>query len=47
MSTNDILKLIKKIIKELKTESTYTIYGEGFKAGKIDILKYLLTTLNK
>ena len=43
MLNNYTLKLIKKMLKELKTESTHTMYGEGFKAGKIDILEYLLS----
>ena len=40
---NDTLKdLIRSMLKNIKEESYYTEYGEGYKAGKIEIVEILL-----
>ena len=45
---NDILiKGIKALLKIIKSDSFYTEYGEGFKAGKIEALETILKLIVK
>ncbi len=35
-------KLIRELLKQVEEESYSTLYGEGFKAGKIEAIKEIL-----
>jgi len=40
-------KLIKKMLKQDKEASYYTMYGEGYKKGRIEVIEEILKLLKE